>query len=55
MQQVFNANSYIAYHMDLRGSEAATGGVLLKMVSTKISEISQEKTCIGVSFWSQAY
>ena len=24
MQQVFNANSYIAYHMDLRGSEAAT-------------------------------
>ena len=32
------------------GPEAATGGVLLKKVFLKISQISQRITCVGVSF-----
>ena len=32
-------------------SEAATGGVLYKKVSLKISQISLENTCLGVSFY----
>ena len=31
-------------------SEAATGGVLQKKVFLKIVQISQEDTCVGVSF-----
>ena len=30
--------------------EAATGGALLKKVFLKISQISQENACVGVSF-----
>ena len=30
--------------------QAATGGVLLKKVFLKISQISQENTCVGISF-----
>ena len=30
-------------------TEAATGGVLWKEVFLKISQISQENTCVGVS------
>ena len=35
--------------MDYLVSEAATGGLLLKKLSLKISQISQENTCVGVS------
>ena len=31
-------------------SEAATGGVLWKKTFLKISQISQENTCVGISF-----
>ena len=32
-------------------TEAATGNVLQKKVFLKISEISQEKPCVGISFY----
>ena len=32
-------------------SEAATGGVLFKKLFLKISQYSQENTCVGVSFY----
>ena len=35
---------------DLQYEEAATGGVLKKKVFLRISQISQENTCVGVSF-----
>ena len=32
-------------------TEAATGGVLLKKMVLKISQVSQENNCVGVSFY----
>ena len=42
-------NLQIVKAMDLI-SEAATGGILLKMVVLRISQISQESSCVGVLF-----
>ena len=42
-------NLQIVKAMDLI-SEAATGGILLKMVVLRISQISQENSCVGVLF-----
>ena len=36
--------------MDYLGLEAATSGVLQKKLLLKISEISLENTCVGISF-----
>ena len=40
----------ITSHMLYRKTEAASGGVLWKEVFLKISQISQENTCVWVSF-----
>ena len=37
-------------NVNRRESETATGGILLKKVSLKISQNSQENTCARVSF-----
>ena len=36
---------------DHKSTKAATGGFLLEKVFLKISQISQENTCVGVSFF----
>ena len=48
--QAFVASQPKAPTLEALSTEAATGGVLHKNVFLKISLISQEDTCVGVSF-----
>ena len=43
-------NSFLGSNYKIIHSEAGTGGVLQKQVFSKVSQISQENACVGVSF-----
>ena len=52
----FNQEEWLEEFLDdkgafYNGTEATIGGVLSEKVLLKISQISQENTCIGVSFY----
>ena len=48
--RVASSSELLLYMIFLFSAETATGGVLLKSCFLKISQNSQENTCVGVSF-----
>ena len=49
-EKVLSTLKYIKYSSYLENTEAATRGVLWKKVFLKISQNSQENSCVRVSF-----